>query len=66
MIEGYREKCSTKTILGPKAERPLEVDIPIYITGMSFGALSYEAKVRDGNPRYRCHPPSEARARRCG
>ncbi len=33
MIEGYREKCSTKTILGPKAERPLEVDIPIYIRG---------------------------------
>ena len=23
---------------------PLELDIPVYITGMSFGALSYEAK----------------------
>jgi glutamate synthase domain-containing protein 2 len=45
VIEGYREKCLTKTIIGPKAKRPLELDIPIYITGMSFGALSYEAKI---------------------
>ncbi|MDH3673456.1 MAG: FMN-binding glutamate synthase family protein [Gammaproteobacteria bacterium] len=44
VIEGYREKCETKTILGPRCKRPLELDIPIYITGMSFGALSYEAK----------------------
>ena len=43
VIEGYREKCLTKTVIGPKAKRPLELDIPIYITGMSFGALSYEA-----------------------
>ena len=45
VIEGYREKCETRTVLGPKAERPLVLDIPVYITGMSFGALSYEAKV---------------------
>ncbi|MDD9816506.1 MAG: FMN-binding glutamate synthase family protein [Gammaproteobacteria bacterium] len=44
VIEGYREKCETKTILGPRAKRPLELDIPVYVTGMSFGALSYEAK----------------------
>ena len=44
VIEGYREKCETKTVLGPRAKRPLELDIPVYITGMSFGALSYEAK----------------------
>ena len=44
MIEGYREKCTTKTVIGPKAKRPLELDIPVYVTGMSFGALSYEAK----------------------
>ncbi len=44
VIEGYREKCETKTILGPRCKRPLELDIPIYITGMSFGALSHEAK----------------------
>ncbi len=45
VIEGYREKCETKTVIGPKAKRPLELDIPVYITGMSFGALSYEAKI---------------------
>ena len=45
VIEGYREKCETTTVLGPRAKRPLELDIPVYITGMSFGALSYEAKV---------------------
>ena len=46
MIEGYREKCETKTVLGARfAKKPLELDIPIYITGMSFGALSLEAKM---------------------
>ena len=45
VIEGYREKCETRTVIGPRAKRPLVLDIPIYITGMSFGALSYEAKV---------------------
>ena len=44
VIEGYREKCETKTIIGPRAKRPLELDRPIYLTGMRFGALSYEAK----------------------
>jgi glutamate synthase domain-containing protein 2 len=45
VIEGYREKCITKTVLGPNAKRPMVLDIPVYITGMSFGALSYEAKI---------------------
>jgi len=45
VIEGYREKCETKTVIGPRAKRPIELDIPIYVTGMSFGALSYEAKI---------------------
>ena len=45
VIEGYREKCLTRTVLGPRAKRPMALDIPIYITGMSFGALSYEAKI---------------------
>jgi glutamate synthase domain-containing protein 2 len=44
-LEGYREKCSTKTILGTRhAEKPIELDIPIMITGMSWGALSLNAK----------------------
>ncbi|MGH8057777.1 MAG: glutamate synthase-related protein, partial [Candidatus Entotheonellia bacterium] len=45
-LEGYREQCRTKTILGTRyAQRPIELDIPIMITGMSYGALSYNAKV---------------------
>src|SRR5436309_680373 len=45
-LEGYREKCSTRTILGTRfAEKPIELDIPVMVTGMSFGALSYNAKV---------------------
>src|SRR5436305_9602693 len=46
VIEGYREKCETKTVLGARfAKNPIELDIPVYITGMSFGALSLEAKM---------------------
>src|SRR5262245_50195910 len=46
VIEGYREKCDTRTVLGARfAKHPIELDIPIYITGMSFGALSPEAKM---------------------
>src|SRR6202165_4097873 len=46
VIEGYREKCQTRTVLGARfAKNPLVLDIPIYITGMSFGALSLEAKM---------------------
>ena len=44
VIEGYREKCETKTVIGPNCKNPIKLDIPIYITSMSFGALSYEAK----------------------
>lgn len=45
-LEGYREKCSTRTVLGTRyAAKPIELDIPIMVTGMSWGALSYNAKV---------------------
>src|ERR687888_2212542 len=45
-LEGYREKCSTKTVLGSRfAKTPIELDIPVMITGMSWGALSRNAKV---------------------
>ena len=45
-LEGYRERCSTKTVLGTRfAKQPIELDIPVMITGMSWGALSYNAKV---------------------
>ncbi|MBD2771281.1 FMN-binding glutamate synthase family protein [Iningainema tapete] len=48
-LEGYREKCDTKTVLGKRyAKRPMELEIPITIAGMSFGALSRNAKVALG------------------
>ena len=45
-LEGYREKCVTTTVLGTRfAEQPISLDIPIMITGMSYGALSLNAKI---------------------
>src|SRR4029077_4667924 len=44
-LEGYREKCSTRTVLGTRfARKPIELDIPIMITGVSWRALSYNPK----------------------
>ena len=44
-LEGYREKCATNVTLGTRfAKKPLRLDIPITIAGMSFGALSGPAK----------------------
>jgi glutamate synthase domain-containing protein 2 len=44
-LEGYRERCATDvTIGGRRAARPIALDIPITIAGMSFGALSGNAK----------------------
>lgn len=44
-LEGYREKCSTKTVLGTRyAKKPVELDIPITVAGMSFGSLSARVK----------------------
>ncbi|MFM7425708.1 MAG: FMN-binding glutamate synthase family protein [Elainella sp.] len=44
-LEGYREKCLTKTVLGTRfASKPIELEIPITIAGMSFGSLSANVK----------------------
>lgn len=44
-LEGYREKCTTKTVLGTRfAKKPIELAIPITVAGMSFGALSANVK----------------------
>lgn len=44
-LEGYREKCTTKTVLGTRfAKKPIELEIPITIAGMSFGSLSANVK----------------------
>lgn len=39
------EAVSTKVIIGARAQKPLELDIPIFVSDMSFGALSREAKI---------------------
>src|ERR671924_1319274 len=44
-LEGYRERCDTDVVLGDRnAKYPLHLEIPITIAGMSFGALSAQAK----------------------
>ncbi len=44
-LEGYREKCDTRVTLGTRfAKKPIQLDIPITIAGMSFGSLSAQAK----------------------
>jgi len=44
-LEGYRERCVTKTVLGARfASKPVELAIPITIAGMSFGSLSANVK----------------------
>lgn len=35
----------TSTVIGPRARKPLVLDIPILVSDMSFGALSREAKI---------------------
>ena len=44
-LEGYRERCDTDVVIGDRfATKPLHLKIPITIAGMSFGALSAQAK----------------------
>jgi len=35
----------TKLVIGPTAKKPLVLDIPLFVSDMSFGALSEEAKI---------------------
>lgn len=44
-LEGYREKCGTDVVLGTRfAKKPIHLKVPVTIAGMSFGALSANAK----------------------
>ena len=36
---------SSELVIGPNAKKPLTLDIPLFVSDMSFGALSEEAKV---------------------
>lgn len=45
-IDTYREDCKTQTVLGHRfAKKPLVIETPIMISGMSYGALSKESKI---------------------
>ncbi len=39
------EPVSTTTVIGRNADQPLVIETPLYVTHMSFGALSQEAKI---------------------
>ncbi|WP_179338727.1 glutamate synthase-related protein [Winogradskyella ludwigii] len=39
------EDVATKVVIGPNAKKPLELDMPLFVSDMSFGALSREAKI---------------------
>ena len=44
-LEGYKERCNTQTVIGHRyAQNPLVLETPVYVTGMSYGALSRTAK----------------------
>ena len=39
------EPVSTRTVIGPEADHPLEISTPVFVSHMSFGALSKEVKL---------------------
>jgi glutamate synthase domain-containing protein 2/rubredoxin len=39
------EPIATHTVIGPKAKQPLVISTPVFVSHMSFGALSREAKI---------------------
>ena len=44
-LEGYREACDTDLVIGAETSaKPITLDIPVTIAGMSFGSLSAQAK----------------------
>ncbi|WP_320822096.1 glutamate synthase-related protein [Reinekea sp.] len=39
------QEVATELVIGPNAKKPLRLKIPIFVSDMSFGALSEEAKI---------------------
>ncbi|MEL6810563.1 MAG: glutamate synthase-related protein [Bacteroidota bacterium] len=39
------DSVSTQVVIGPNAKKPLTLEIPLFVSDMSFGALSREAKI---------------------
>ncbi len=44
-VDYFREEISAKTIVGKQSKKPFELQTPIVVAAMSFGALSKEAKI---------------------
>ncbi len=44
-VDYFRESISSETIIGRSSRKPLKLSMPIMFAGMSFGALSREAKI---------------------
>jgi len=44
-VDYYFEKINTKTVLGKFSKEPIEIETPVVIGAMSFGAISKEAKI---------------------
>jgi glutamate synthase domain-containing protein 2/CDGSH-type Zn-finger protein len=42
---GEDAAVATELVVGPRANKPLSLDIPLFVSDMSFGALSAEAKI---------------------
>ena len=39
------DPVGTDVVIGPNAQKPLKLDIPLFVSDMSFGALSQPAKI---------------------
>src|SRR6476661_5467032 len=57
-LEGYRERCQTRTVLGTRAANSVVLETPIAISGMSFGALAANAKEALGRGAYQVSIPT--------
>lgn len=44
-VDYFKESILSKTILGKNSKKPVEIETPILIAAMSFGALSRSAKI---------------------
>ncbi|MDD1752349.1 MAG: FMN-binding glutamate synthase family protein [Methanotrichaceae archaeon] len=44
-VDYFKEPISVKTLIGKTSAKPFEIETPIIISAMSFGALSREAKI---------------------
>jgi glutamate synthase domain-containing protein 2 len=44
-IDYFREKISSKTVIGKYSKKPIKLETPIIMGAMSFGTLSKEAKI---------------------